>query len=258
MERTLISRLLVSAMAAVLFFTALPAMTAAAPAHIVISAAASLTNVMQALGEDFNKRHRDVSATFNFGSTGDLLAQITQSAPVDLFVSASAAHMDQAEASGLIDPASRLTFAGNILVLARPADSTIPITGLQDLASGLVKRIGIGKPETVTAGQYAKQALREAGVWDRVQEKLILGNSVRQILDYLRRGEIDAGLVFATDVRVARDQVRIAAELANCRVEYTAALVAASRERKEAGKFLQYLATDAARTILADQGFQLP
>lgn len=250
------SKIIVGMMFA-LFFLAQPA-AAEAPAGLIISAAASLTNVMQLLAKDFAQRNPGLSTTFNFGSTGDLLAQMSQGAPVDIFVSASAKHMDQAQDKGLILAESRKTFASNTLVLARPASSAKAVNGLLDLSAATVERIGIGKPETVPAGQYGKEALMAAGLWSAVEAKLIFGNSVRQVLDYLRRGEVDAALIYATDARVAKEQVTVVTALPDSRVSYPVALVKTTHDRAGALRFLDYLATDATRAILADQGFLLP
>lgn len=234
--------------------------TAAAgePRTIIVSAAASLTNVMQSLGKDFEKQRAGVRVTFNFGSTGDLIAQMSQGAPVDLFVSASVKHMDQAQDKGLIVTQSRKIFAGNTLVLAKPAGGTIPLNGLRDLTSAQVERIGIGKPETVPAGHYAKEALLAAGLWNQVEGRLILGSSARQVLDYLRRGEVDAALIYATDAKVAKGQVVVVTELADSRIVYPVALAQTVGDREAATLFLDYLSTEAARAILRDHGFLLP
>ena len=231
---------------------------AAAPRNILISAAASMTEVMLALGDDFGNKHPGITTTYNFGASGDLLAQISQGAPVDIFISASPKHMDQAQEKGVVDPASRMLFAGNTLVLAQPVSSKLTLTGVADLTKAEVERIGIGKPESVPAGQYAKEALVAAGIWTVVAGKLIFGSSVRQVLDYLRRGEVDCGLVYATDVIKAKEQVRVVAEVQGSRVLYPAGLVKASHDPEAAALFLEYLGTDGARAIIKEHGFSLP
>ncbi|MHB8808984.1 MAG: molybdate ABC transporter substrate-binding protein [Desulfobulbaceae bacterium] len=245
------------AMAFALFVTTQLA-TAAEPRTILISTAASMTELIQALGEDFSKKNPGITTTYNFGASGDLLAQIIQGAPVDIFISASRKHMDQAQGKGVVDPASRKIFAGNVLVLAQPAGSKLVLAGLADLKKAEVERIGIGKPESVPAGQYAKDALVAAGVWTAVEGKLIYGSSVRQVLDYLRRGEIDCGLIYATDAAAATEQVRIVTEVQGSKVLYPAGLVKASHDQEAATMFLDYLATDGARAIIQQHGFSLP
>lgn len=225
---------------------------------LIVSAASSLTQVMNSLGKDFEKRNPGVKIVFNFGSTGDLLAQMSQGAPVDIFASASVKHMDQAQEKGLIVAGTRKIFAGNVLVLAKPGAATIALTGLSDLTSSQVERIGIGKPESVPAGQYGKEALITAGLWQAVESKLIYGSSVRQVLDYLRRGEVDAALIYATDAKVAKDTVGVVSTLSGSQILYPVALVKTTHDSEKVTLFLNYLATNDAKAILVDHGFLLP
>ncbi|MBA3015783.1 MAG: molybdate ABC transporter substrate-binding protein [Proteobacteria bacterium] len=225
---------------------------------LIVSAAASLTNVMRSLGQDFEQRHPGVTIIFNFGSTGDLVAQMSQGAPVDIFASASVKHMDQAQEKGLIVVQTRKVFAKNVLVLAKPTLGTRALTGISDLTSPQVERIGIGKPETVPAGHYAQETLVAAGIWSAVEGKLIFGSSVRQVLDYLRRGEVDAALIYATDAKVAKEQVKVVVELPGSRILYPVALAKTAQDSQKATLFLDYLATDEAKAILIAHGFLLP
>lgn len=231
---------------------------AESPTTLIVSAASSLTNVMNSLAKDFEKKNLDVAIICNFGSTGDLLAQMSQGAPVDIFASASIRHMDQAQEKGLIVVPTRKNFASNVLVLAQPVNSTRALTGISDLISAKVERIGIGKPESVPAGQYAKEVLVAAGLWKELEGKLIFGSSVRQVLDYLRRGEVDAALIYATDAKMASKHVGVVTKLPGERILYPIALVKTTQAREKATLFLEYLATKEAQVILADHGFLSP
>jgi len=253
-----ISALMRLLLAFLVFFGSQTAQAESSKDEIIVSAAASLTNIMQELGKGFEQSHEGRKVVFNFGASGDLLAQMSQGAPVDIFISASPKQMDQAQEKGLIDQATRIIFAANILVLAKPATGSAQVTSLDDLRLPAVSRIGIGKPETVPAGQYAKDALAAAGLWDAVQPKLIVGSSVRQVLDYLRRGEVDCGLVYATDVRVAKDAVVTAAELTGTKVLYPAAITKGAKAKETAALFLEHLKSKATRAGLQKAGFLLP
>ena len=225
---------------------------------IIISAAASLTNVMQSLDKDFEERYPDVKITFNFGATGALLAQMSMGAPVDIFASASVRHMDQAEKKGLIVTDSRTVFAGNTLVLAKPRSSAIVLTGLRDLESAKVERIGIGKPETVPVGQYGKEVLLKAGLWDTLQGKLIFGNSARQVIDYLRRGEVHVALIYATDAKISEEKIETITNLPSSQIQYPIALAKTTHDLEKAMLFLDYLTTDSAHAILGRYDFLMP
>ena len=136
---------------------------------------------------------------YNFGASGDLQKQIEAGAPIDVFLSAAQRQMDELEKQNLIVAASRRAFARNVLTVIKPADSRIDIAKPADLLDARVGRIVIGNPKTVPAGQYAEESLRALGLWERLQPKLVFSENVRQALDYVARGEVDAGFVYTTD-----------------------------------------------------------
>ena len=135
-----------------------------------------------------------VTLRYNFGASGDLQKQIEAGAPIDVFLSAAQRQMDELEKQNLIVAATRRAFARNVLVVIKPADSRIDIAKPADLLDARVGRIVIGSPKTVPAGQYAEESLRALGLWDRLQPKLVFAENVRQALDYVARGEVDAGI----------------------------------------------------------------
>lgn len=237
----------------------LPTDREAISGELVVSAAASLTNVMRELGENFEKANPGVKITFNYGASGSLLQQLANGAPVDVFAPAGRKDMDKAEALGLLATASRRDFAANRLVLAVPADSRANLHSLADLSRPEVKRIGLGIPESVPAGLYAKQLLTGAGLWEQLAGKFIYGNSVRQVLDYLGRGEVDAGLVYGSDALLKRDSVKVVAELPVAGgIIYPVARLKESQNPGEAGRFLDFLLSPKAQALLGRHGFEPP
>src|SRR5699024_3248247 len=123
--------------------------------------------------------------------------------------------MDKAIEAGVIDPDSRQDFVRNELVLIVPAQAHHAITSLDDLAAEPITRIAFGNPNTVPAGRYTQAALEQGGYWDDVKSKQILGQNVRQVLDYVARGEVDAGFVFATDAAIMPDKVTVVQTLSS-------------------------------------------
>src|SRR4029078_9557753 len=111
--------------------------------------------------------------------------------------------------TGLITPESRRDFTRNALVLVVPADEALELKSFADLAGLKVKRLAMGNPKTVPAGQYSEQSLTRLGLWQQVESRVVLGEDVRQVLDYVARGEVEAGLVYASDVRAADSRLRI-------------------------------------------------
>ena len=231
---------------------------------LTVSAAISLKEAMSDIAAIYNAAadaEGGQKVQMNFGATGHLLAQIRQGAPVDVFVAASDVQMDQAAAMKLIDPATRRMIATNALVLIVPADSKVTLTGFDDLQKPQVKRLAMGEPKTVPAGEYAVQTLEHLKLYDVLKPKVISGSSVRQVLAYVERGEVDAGIVYATDAILSGDKVKIVATAEaswHDPIRYPAALVSATQHRRAAERFIEFVMTDAAQKALRRHGFSAP
>ncbi|MDG4475897.1 molybdate ABC transporter substrate-binding protein [Thiovibrio frasassiensis] len=231
---------------------------ARAETELLVSAAASLTESFKELTRVYGLKTPGVKVRCNFAGSGTLLQQISQGAPADLFVSADQETMDRAEKSGLLVPGSRLNFVGNSLVLITPAQM-VQVTDLADLKSVKVQRIGMGNPNSVPAGRYAKAALEKQGLWQDLAPKCVMGISVKQALEYVMRGEVEAGFVFASDAVAAKERVRVAAEIPTVSpIVYPVAVVAGSSQQAEAQAFVRFLQGKEAQTILAQYGFKKP
>lgn len=227
-------------------------------AELYVSAAASLTDASAALKATFEKNNPGLTVVVSTGASGLLLRQIEQGAPADVFLSADEATMDQAVSRKAVDPATRRTVAGNALVLA-VSPSGDPPASLDSLAGPGVSRIVMGSPGSVPAGRYARDALEAVGLYETLKPKLILAENVRQALDYLSRGEVDAAFVFATDARKAGAKVRVALTLpARRTVTYPAAVTAGAKNPDAAKAFLAYLASPEARSVFTANGFSAP
>src|SRR4249919_1322990 len=148
-------------------------------ADVTVAAAASLTNAFTEIGRAYEKATPDTHVLFNFAPSGQLLEQLSNGAPADVFASAGLETMDRAEEQRLILRSSRANFAANKLLLVVPGDSKLEILKLQDLTSPQVQSIALGTPERVPASRYAKAALEKAGLWQELRPKLIYTQSVR-------------------------------------------------------------------------------
>ena len=226
---------------------------------VTVSAAISMKDALEEVARAYEKQSGD-EVELNFGSSGQLMTQIARGAPVDVFVSAADEQMDQLERDRLIDPPTRLAVAGNRLVLVVPADSTGAPVSFEALSEKRFKRISIGQPDTVPAGKYAMQVLERLSLRDAVRERLIYGANVRQVLSYVERGEVEAGIVYRTDARYA-ENVRVVAaadESWHEPIRYPAAIVSASKNRQPAQRFLTFLGGNEAQQILSRHGFTSP
>lgn len=232
---------------------------AAAAQQITVSAAASLTDAFKELGPKFEAGKPGATVRFNFAASGVLLQQISQGAPVDVFASADQETMARGAEQKLIDLETRKNFASNSLVLIEPAKDGVGIKSLQDLSGPAVKKIAVGKLATVPVGRYTKQALDAAKLWTVLEPKFVQADSVRQVLDYVGRGEVEAGFVYRTDAAVMADRVKIVlSPEGHAPVTYPVAVVADSKQKAVARDFVNFLSTDAAQQILAKYGFGKP
>jgi molybdate transport system substrate-binding protein len=227
--------------------------------QLTVSAAASLTNVLKDLGTRYEAAKPGVKLQFNFAASGVLIQQIAQGAPVDVFISADEETMARGIEQKLLDAASRRDVASNQVVLIVPAVGAVPVATLADLQSAPVKRVAIGKLASVPVGRYTKQALDAAKLWTPLEPKFVYADSVRQVLDYVARGEAEAGFVYSTDAAVMPDKVKVVMRVdGHSPVRYPAALTAEGKQKAASADFLAYLLSSPAQELLAKAGFGKP
>jgi molybdate transport system substrate-binding protein len=227
--------------------------------EITVSAAISLKNAFEEIGKLFESRNAGTKVVFNFGASGDLVRQIEGGAPVDVFASAAQKDMDHIDTKGLIDGATRLNFAKNTVVLIQSASSTLEIKGFEDLLKPEVKMISIGNPQTVPAGKYTQEVFTYFKIWEAVGKKLVLAENVRQVLDYVTKNEVDAGVVYATDAAVQASKVKIVATApaaSHKPVVYPVAMVKNAKNEATAKAFIAMLKADEGMHILKKYGFE--
>lgn len=227
-------------------------------AEVVVSAAASLQEVMQELAPRFEQAHPGVKLRLNYGSSGALQQQIEQGAPVDLFISAGPAPMQALVQKGLVDPAAVQALAANQVVLVRNQATGAAVRGWDDLTGATVRKVALGNPQHVPAGQYGRAVLEHLGLWAAVQGRLVLAEDVRQVLSYVESGEVQAGIVYRTDVaRSARVAVAAAAPPgSHPPVTYPLAVLKESRQAAPARALAEFLLSPAAQAVLQQSGFR--
>ena len=227
--------------------------------EITVSAAISLKNAFEEIGKLFESQNAGTKIIFNFGASGDLVKQIEGGAPVDVFASAAQKDMDQIDTKGLIDGTTRFNFVKNTVVLIQSASSTLEIKGFEDLLKPEIKMVSIGNPQTVPAGKYAQEVLMHVKIWEGITDKLILAENVRQVLDYVTKNEVDAGVVYATDAAVQASKIKIVATApagSHKPVVYPVAVVKNSKNEAMAKAFITMLKADEGMHILKKYGFE--
>lgn len=234
--------------------------SAGRPDEIVASVAVSLAPAMHDVARAYEDRYPGRRVLINAASSGVLLRQIEQGAAVDVFVSASPTEIDRLDSGGLLRPGSRVAVASNDLVLVVPRGNSPP-ERIEGLSDARFQRIAIGNPSTVPAGRYARQALRTLGVWDRLRDRLVLAENARQVLDYVARGEVDAGMCYSSDALLLPGRVLAgprAPAASHRRIVYVGAVPAPSRSPGLGTELLSFLTEERARSILARRGFGPP
>lgn len=225
--------------------------------EILVSAAASLAGALEKITEDFETEHPTVTVTLNLAGSGKLAQQIQQGAPADVFLSADQHWMDVIEHDKLISANTRVNFAKNKLVLITQKKNNKQLSSLSGLHPDSIGQIAIGNPESVPAGSYAKDALRNLGLWDKLVDHFVYAKDVRQVLTYVESGNAEVGFVYGSDLH-RTNGVNVYAPIDQALytpIVYPAAVMRASDNPELAKDFLKYLQTDSAQTVLTNNGF---
>jgi molybdate transport system substrate-binding protein len=208
--------------------------------------------------EAFRREHGGGEVTVSYGASGKLRQQIEAGAPIDVAVFASAQQVDLLVERGDAVDGTRQVIATNSLVLIGPR-GTAPLTFANIDSAAASEMIAIGEPDSVPAGHYARQALRGLGKWEALQGRLVYGGHVAAVLQYARRGEVAAAVVYSTDAQGVEDIVVLDRATGTWapRVETVAVAVKGGDETR-ARALLAFLGSEKAREIFASHGFGPP
>lgn len=227
-------------------------------AEILVSAASDLRFAFAELGEAF-ERETGTRARFNFGSSGHLAQQISQGAPVDVFASANVEFVDQLAVRGLIASDTVALYGRGFIVLWRREESPIRIEGVEDLLAPEVRRISIANPAHAPYGLAARQALLRAGLWERLQSKLVLAENVNQALQFAQTGNVEIGVI-ALSLAIATPEGRylpVPEELYDP-IDQALGVVASTRHSAEARGFVEFVNGPIGRPVMQRYGFAIP
>ncbi len=253
-----------AAVASLLLTIGLPLLTdstvvAQSNGNLLVSAAASLKDAMSEIKTVYQQSKPGVNINYNFGASGALLQQIQQGAPADIFISAGKKQVDALEQSGQLVPGTRAVLAKNRLVLVVPKN-VAGVSSFFNLTQDSIKKIALGEPRSVPAGQYGEQVLKKLRIFEKVKSKFVYANNVRQVLAAVESGNADAGLVYITDAKISNNvKVVVAAdESYHSPIVYPMAVLKNSKNVASAKDFVQFLSSDQSKTILQKYGFILP
>ena len=207
----------------------------------------------------FQEENPNITVSATYDSSGKLQAQIEEGADVDIFMSAAEKQMKALKDGGLmLDDSIRILLV-NKVVLISPKNGEKTVASFEDLVSDRVEKIAIGDPSNVPVGQYSEEIFESLGIYDSIKEKLVLGNDVRTVLTWVETGEVDLGIVYATDAYTS-DKIDIeteAPEGSHKEVSYPVGIVKASKSQETARKFLEFIYTEEAREVFERYGFDV-
>lgn len=227
--------------------------------QLTVFAAASLTETLNEISEQYKTVAPNVELVFNFDSSGTLKTQIEEGADCDLFLSAAQKQMNALEEENLINADTRVDLLENKVVLAVPEGNPADIQSFEDIGTDQCKRIALGN-EDVPVGSYSVEILTNLGILDELESsnKITYGSNVKEVTTQVKEAAADCGIVYATDAYSAGLETVDEATADECRqVIYPAALTTSTAHAEEAQAFLDYLTTDDAAAIFESVGFAM-
>jgi molybdate transport system substrate-binding protein len=241
---------------AAVFFALVWSPASACGDEILVSAAASLTDVLKEISNGYESKSQH-TVKFNFGPSSGLARQIEEGAPADLFFSADLPQMDTLDKNGRLEPGTRKNLLSNQLVIIVPADSKLAISSPKDLLKADIKRIALAEPTSVPVGVYSSKYLTDEGLWDQVKPKVVPVQDVRATLASVESGNVEAGFVYKTDAAVSK-KVKIVYEVPidkGPKIIYPAAIVKESKRKDAARDFMNFVTSPAVKEVFKKYGF---
>ncbi|HWP43634.1 MAG TPA: molybdate ABC transporter substrate-binding protein [Blastocatellia bacterium] len=222
--------------------------------ELIVAAASDLALAFEELGRLF-EQETGVKVTFSFGSTGNLAKQIEHGAPVDVFAAANISFIEDLEKKGLIIPDTKEVYARGRITLWTRGDSPLRTERIEDLAGREVSRVAIANPAHAPYGMAAREALQAAGVWERVEPKLVLAENVRQALQFAETGNTDMAIVALSLSTGSAGRWALIPESLHSPIDQALAIIRASRHENQARLFTAFLRGEKGRAIMQKYGF---
>ncbi len=231
-----------------------------AKTELKIAAGAGLTDALTEVNYLFMQKEKEIEVKAIFAAAGDLRTQIENGAPVDLFFSAASSHIDALESQGMIVPGMRKDILKNRLVLITHQDNLSPVKSFEDLLKKEVGLIAMGDPAFVPAGNYGLRTFEALEIpYELLQEKIILGNNVRQVLSYVESKNVEYGIVYYTDTLIS-ESVRVVAtapEIVNEAIVFPIAIISTTKHLEAARAYLEFLSGKEARDVFSRYGYEI-
>ncbi len=226
---------------------------------IIASVAANAASPFKEIGRQFEEE-TGIKVIFNFASSGQLAQQIISGAPVDFFASANAGYVEEVEKEGMVASGTKAAYARGQLTLWTPKDKKFQPKRIEDLSNPEVKKIAIANPEHAPYGVAAREALRNAGIWEKVRPKLVMGENVNQAMHYGTSGNVDVVIVplsLSLD-EAERGQYVLVRDTPYPPIEQTLAIIKGAAREKEARQFADFVRGPKGAAILKQFGYDVP
>ena len=226
--------------------------------NLTVSVASSVQDAMKDIQALYRQENPNINIDYNFGSSGSLQQQIEQGAPADIFLSAAPKQMNALQQKNLLLTETRQDLLSNRIVLIVPKEVNNNVT-FKSLKKAKLKKVALGDPASVPAGQYGKEVLMSLKLYKEINSKLVFGKNIRQVLFFVETGNVDVGLVYRTDVRVS-DKVKIvdaASENYHSSIIYPVSVIKHSKHPEEAQQFTEFLFSKKAKDIFENYEFKL-
>lgn len=237
--------------------TAEPIDASAAPAELTVGAAADLQFAFTDIAALF-EQETGSKVTLVFGSTGQLAQQIESGAPFDLFAAANISFVDQLAEKDLVIPETVALYARGRIVLAVNKESGRTAVTLDDLLNPEIQHIAIANPEHAPYGLAAKEALQTVGIWEQLQDRLVLGENIRQTLQYIQTGDAEVGIVALSVADVPEITWTLLDDTLHNPLNQALAVVTSSEHQELAREFATFINGELGRPVMRKYGFILP
>lgn len=222
--------------------------------ELTVAAAADLTPAFEEIGREFESA-TNIKVVFVFGSTGMLTRQIENGAPVDLFAAANVSYIDELEQKGLIVSGTKAIYARGRITMWTIGESPLRLQSIDDLARPEVMRIAIANPDHAPYGLAAKQAFQSAGIWERVQPKLVYGDNIRQTLQYAQTGNVEVAIVALSLSIPSHGRWQLIPEELHQPIDQGLAVMKSSKNEQAARAFAAFISSPQGRAIMKKYGF---
>jgi len=227
-------------------------------AEITVSAGGNFTDVIKECAHVYESDHPGTKVIVNIGSAGVLASQIIAGAPADIFFSTTEKHADIVINKGFGLKETKRNFISNRIIIIYRKGLSVDIKLPESLLHEQVKTIALGNPDTMSAGIAAQEALQFHGLHEAVKPKAVYGETVRQVLDYVKKGEADAGIVFYTDYLAAKESVEKGYVFGNdshSPIKYPVFVVKGTKNLERSKDFIEFLVSEKGLEIFKKFGY---